>query len=131
MDGRRGYSLGGTMKRFITWLLDLWFKRNPIFTKPTPLNLEEAVDHYQRYISIKSHFERGMAVRNGFKLWERDSPLKAWFKENHGISHPDDIYMVIRTVAENRKKGLPDGIEALKAKIDRHWAAYDLKSNSF
>ena len=37
------------------------------------------------------HFPAGIGLRNGWSLWEADSPLKRDAVNTYGISHADDI----------------------------------------
>ncbi len=40
------------------------------------------------------HFGSGMAMRNGWGLWEKDQPLTKWFRAND-IWHADDMSAII------------------------------------
>lgn len=49
----------------------------------------------------QSHHAIGQTIRNLW-LWQEDKPLRAWFIENHGIWHADDMSSIILSYLHHR-----------------------------
>lgn len=68
-------------------------------------------------------FGAGMAMRNGWGLWQKNQPLTQWFRK-HGIWHADDMSGAIYTAFWCELNKVPFDIEAEKKFYDAHWAKY-------
>jgi hypothetical protein len=74
-----------------------------------PCNLDEAIDLLMeslngdsiKFISDKNssptqcHFNFGMALRNDWSLWDKNTILVKWFYKTYGVNHADDISGII------------------------------------
>jgi hypothetical protein len=97
-----------------------------------PKNLNEAVNLLRSSIesvaeeeSLKDtdglHFGLGMYLRNNWSLWERDTVLVQWFKNNLGIAHADDISgTILEAFAANLRGEEFDATAHVKRYIE-HW----------
>lgn len=87
-------------------------------TQPVPTNIKEAVTTLERILQkslveirnesesnflAKSHMGVGMWIRNNWGLWT-DSDLKQHLKQK-GITHPDDMSMLILTTFHRKVCG--------------------------
>jgi len=52
----------------------------------------------------EAHHSLGQNIRNAWGLWDENSVLHLWFKEN-GIWHPDDMSSIILTCFHREKNG--------------------------
>lgn len=103
-----------------------------------PINLEDALTLLKEGLSkedikfIKEpkfepaqlHFSVGMALRNAWSLWEKDTILVQWFKQKYGIEHADDISGLILDCLHKDIVGQPRRDEALAKKYIAHWKKY-------
>lgn len=99
-----------------------------------PINLEEAVKTIKEgltaddLIEIKNpmfdgarvHHTVGMMLRNGWSLWDTDSVLVKWFKENYSIDHADDVSGLILDCLVRDVQGLPRRDKALAKRYVQH-----------
>ncbi len=83
----------------------------------TPSNLEEAIQslisvlenagELQQFKNVELwelHHGLGRYIRNTWGLWT-ESPLFIWFKDQYGITHPDDISSIIIVSTQRRLNG--------------------------
>jgi hypothetical protein len=77
--------------------------------KPPPTNLDEAVEILFKRLKpldlkminkpatkpFMFHHTAGRGIRNEWQLWEEDSELVKWFRENLKVVHADDISSII------------------------------------
>ena len=103
-----------------------------------PSNLDEAVqvltkaiDSEQEKENMKDpvglHFNFGMYLRNNWSLWERDTVLVKWFKENLGISHADDISgTILEALAASLEGREFDAKKHVRIYIE-HWERLGIK----
>lgn len=103
-----------------------------------PATIEEAVDHIvqtldpveRRFIlnqsSQSAHFTGGMAMRNGWSLWEKETPIKRDAVENYGIAMADDLSGLILAWVWAKVHGDPlfDPKEHCK-RYHLHWIKYN------
>ncbi len=71
------------------------------------------------------HFGLMREVRNGWKLWETDSPLKRWTLETYGVSMADDISGLIMDGMLAKLKGEDFDFNAKAQGYRKHWEAMD------
>jgi hypothetical protein len=95
-----------------------------------PTNLYEAVDilisslddkeleEVKQHDPAEYHFGFGRSMRNNWGLWQKDSPLATWFRDNLGLGHADDMSGVILEMAFRKVKDLPVDINWLCAKVN-------------
>jgi hypothetical protein len=100
-----------------------------------PINLEEAIKTIKEgltrddLIEIKNpmfdsprvHFTVGMMLRNEWSLWDKDTILVRWFKENYGIDFADDISGLILDCLTRDIQGLPRRDKELAKRYIQHW----------
>jgi|FAXJ01.1.fsa_nt_gi hypothetical protein len=100
-----------------------------------PINLEEAIKIIKDglieddLVEIKSaifdaarvHFTVGMMIRNEWSLWDKNSILVRWFKENYGIDYADDISGLILDCLTRDIQGLPRRDRKLARQYIQHW----------
>lgn len=100
-----------------------------------PINLEEAIKTLKEGLveedltEIKKpnfdaacvHFTAGMALRNEWSLWDKDTILVKWFKENYGIDHADDISGLILDCLTRDIQGKPRRDKELAKRYIDHW----------
>lgn len=71
-----------------------------------------------------THHTSGMKLRNDWGLWHPvDVPLRAWFRDEYGISHPDDISGIVFEAAIARVRGEAYDPALTVARYKAHWAA--------
>jgi hypothetical protein len=101
-----------------------------------PCNLEEALDmlisgaspedikviksHSAEHMSSAVHFGFGIAIRNNWSLWEKDTPLVNWFK-GIGITHADDMSGIINTSFCHRVRGEDIALDEQVEMYQAHW----------
>lgn len=100
-----------------------------------PINLEEALKILKEglteadIIEIKKpefdgarvHFTVGMMLRNEWSLWDKDSILVRWFKENYGIDFADDVSGLILDCLARDIQGLKRRDKELAKRYIQHW----------
>jgi hypothetical protein len=100
-----------------------------------PINLDDAVKTLHEGMSpedvaeFKSksfspqqlHFGLGMLLRNEWSLWEKETILVKWFKENYGVDHADDISGLILDCLYRDIIDKPRRAEALAKQYIAHW----------
>jgi hypothetical protein len=100
-----------------------------------PINLEEAVKTLKEgltpadfeeikkddFDAAKVHFTVGMMLRNEWSLWDKDSIMVRWFKENYGIEHADDVSGLILDCLVRDVQGLPRRDKELAKRYINHW----------
>jgi hypothetical protein len=80
-------------------------------------NIQEA--HEDR-IRARTHHSIGQYIRNGWSLWQRDTPLSLWFAK-HGITHGDDKWGIIITSVIRQIRGVPRDLSGQIACYHEHW----------
>ncbi len=97
-----------------------------------PRNLDEAVQMLKDSIQnaeeteqLKDtaglHFGLGMYLRNNWSLWERETILVQWFKNNLGIAHADDISGTILEALAASLKGEEFNAKEHVQRYIEHW----------
>ena len=100
-----------------------------------PINLDEALKTLKEGLTpediteIKNpifdaprvHFTVGMMLRNEWSLWDKDSILVRWFKENYGIDFADDLSGLILDCLVRDIQGLPRRDKELAKRYIQHW----------
>ena len=102
-------------------------------TGPTPTTLDEAIDILDRLTPPEDkayflanpdaafHFSTGMAIRNAWGLWDKESPLY-WHFARMGIYHADDMSGIIFAALRARLTGKPFDLEAKVEEYKAFWA---------
>ena len=67
------------------------------------------------------HFSAGMAMRNSWKLWQKDEPLAKWFRER-GIWHADDMSAIIYKAYWCKLNNKPFDLNTEVAFYEKFWA---------
>lgn len=105
------------------------------FKAKTPATLDEAIDlvvaslDYDSIEYIKSegtdgsHHGFGMAMRNGWGLWQ-DNELTRHFRTAYGLGHADDMSGLILSGVEAKVKCVKFDLEGEIARYKKHWANY-------
>ena len=127
-----------------------WFSKKPVVEtphRPMPIpeqptvpvvvhvegeisTFEEAVDFIaasinpQRFESPFFHLETGMGIRNGLRLWQKDSALYHHMLDRFGLCHADDTGMLITNAARAKVEDRTYDIEEDLTTIRDHWARY-------
>jgi len=100
-----------------------------------PINLEDAIKTLKEglepadietmkqktYSPSQGHFSIGMALRNEWSLWEKDTILVQWFKKEYGLDHADDISGLILDCLYRDVLGEPRQDKALAKRFLDHW----------
>lgn len=100
-----------------------------------PSNLDDAViELRQKLISINIkelqdpafcpeqwHFTIGTAIRNQWKLWDKNTPLVKWFKSKYDIDHADDISKLILNCLYRDANDKPRRTKDYALKCINHW----------
>ena len=108
-----------------------------------PVNLEEALKTLKEgltpddnkeikkddFDAAKVHFTVGMMLRNEWSLWDKDSIMVRWFKENYGIEHADDISGLILDCLVQDIRGKPRRDKELAKKYIDHWKKLKITHN--
>ena len=113
-------------------------KPKPSDFSKDPKNLDDAVKMVEEKLSdVDREFLKtknpdwfhGMNMRNGWHMWEKESPLSIYFN-SIGISHPDDMYGTIMKALKCKVRNEPfDLTEQVKFYKD-YWAAMDKASGN-
>lgn len=98
-----------------------------------PATLDEALDALERGMDGREredfiergadglHHSLGRMIRNQWRLWEDGTPLREWFRREHGLGHADDMSgIVIESLVRRVRRQpieLPRQVEVYK----RHW----------
>ena len=99
-----------------------------------PINLEEALKTLKEGLTTEDlteikdpifnaarvHFTVGMMLRNEWSLWDKDSILVRWFKENYGIDFTDDVSGLILDCLVRDIQGLPRRDKELAKRYIQH-----------
>lgn len=87
--------------------------------------LKEAIQNSEEKEQLKDtaglHFGLGMYLRNNWSLWQRDTVLVQWFKNNLGIAHADDISGTILEALAANLRGVPFDAKKHVQKYIEHW----------
>lgn len=67
-----------------------------------------------------AHHGVGRYIRNGWSLWEKDTPLSLWFAQQ-GITHGDDKSGIIITSVIRHIRGEPRDLEGQVRRYQEHW----------
>lgn len=88
------------------------------FEETFPLTFEQAVqtmidgadydevEHIKEHGVVHLHHSLGMAMRNGWHLWQDDFPLTRHMQERFGLLHADDNSSLILEAVECHFKGV-------------------------
>lgn len=88
---------------------------------------DEAEKEYIRKIASSAsaaHHGLGRALRNGWSLWQDDSPLKRDAVKTYGIAHADDISGLILSWAVAIIRGDEFDPQAECQRYHEHWKKY-------
>lgn len=92
---------------------------------------EESKEYIQHHNSSSIHFTIGMALRNDWNLWEKDSPLVRDFQQRYKLfGHADDISGLLYAAIWAKARG-EDVEETISKTIDqykKHWLEYGIDS---
>jgi len=70
------------------------------------------------------HFSLGMHIRNTWSLWDKETHLNQWFRNNLNIGHADDISGIILEAVVAKVSGKQfDYHPSIKA-IHEHWKTH-------
>jgi hypothetical protein len=72
-------------------------------------------------VSTQYHFSDGMSIRNAWSLWDEETHLVKWFKQNYGVEHADDISGIILECLWNDVRGEPRRDKILVQQFIDHW----------
>ena len=100
-----------------------------------PINLEEALKTLKEGLMLDDtreilkedfdaaqvHLTVGMMLRNEWSLWDKESIIVRWFKDNYGIEHADDISGLILDCLVRDLHGTPRRDKELAKKYIDHW----------
>lgn len=100
-----------------------------------PINLEEAIKTIKdgltpediaeiqnpMFDAPRVHFTVGMMLRNEWSLWDKDSILVRWFKQNYGIDYADDVSGLILDCLVRDVQGIPRRDKELAKQYIQHW----------
>ena len=98
-----------------------------------PLTIEQAAqvlfqsfsksdeEYIRREKEVPYHFASGMSVRNEWKLWEKDSPLKLDAIKRYGLAHADDISGLIFEWAFAKVRDQPFDPLKHAEQYHKHW----------
>ncbi len=100
-----------------------------------PINLEEALKTLKEgltpddtkqilaedFDAANVHFTVGLMLRNEWSLWDRESILVRWFKENYGIEQSDDISGLILDCLVRDVQNTPRKDKEFAKKCIDHW----------
>lgn len=84
---------------------------------------EEDIQEITRPMSVSTqcHFSGGMAIRNAWSLWDMETRLVKWFKQNYGVEHADDISGIILECLWNDVRGEPRRDKILAEGYAKYW----------
>lgn len=106
-----------------------------------PATLDEAIETLYKVLSeddIKylkengtagCHFSGGMAIRNGWSLWENDTPFKKDIKKRFNLfGHGDDCSGLIFTgiLAKVKGKDVNEELNKEAERYKKHWPKYGI-----
>lgn len=100
-----------------------------------PVNLDDAVATLKEgmstedfaefkketFVPTQLHFSLGMVLRNEWSLWEKDTILVKWFKDNYGVDHADDISGLVLDCLHRDVIGKPRRADVLAKQFIAHW----------
>jgi hypothetical protein len=100
-----------------------------------PKNLDDAVRILKEAIKDEEeakqlqdtaglHFGLGMYLRNNWSLWDTETVLVQWFKENLGIAHADDLSGTILEALAASLRGEEFDAKAHVQRYIEHWKRY-------
>jgi len=96
-----------------------------IIQNNTPLDLTKFSKVEAEYAGVSSNFLRGMAMRNAWKLWEKEGGLNTWFRTN-GIWHGDDKSSIVYKAVWCKLNNAPFDIVEERRFYSLFWAASGL-----
>jgi len=108
-----------------------------------PINLEECLSiikssltpediaEIQRSTSnpCQVHFNFGMYLRNSWSIWEKNTPLRNWFKNEYDIEHPDDISGIIMDCLWQDIRNKPRKDKQLTESYKNYWKKIEENPN--
>jgi hypothetical protein len=98
-----------------------------------PSTLDEAVDmvvvalepedmeFIKSHEAVDAHHTVGRGLRNAWSLWDKETVLVQWFKENYKIFHADDLSGVILSSVWAKVRGEKYDIQADITEFHEHW----------
>jgi uncharacterized protein DUF6794 len=111
------------------------YGRMKINQDKVPINLDDAVNTLKEGMDKDDiaefkketfhvgqlHFTLGMALRNEWSLWEKDTILVQWFKKEFGVDFGDDITGIILDCLYQDIIGKPRRAKELADRYIAHW----------
>lgn len=101
---------------------------------PIPDTLLEAVDLIVKSLTAEEvafiqgesdhamlHHTVGMAMRNGWQLWQRGTALHEHFRDTYGLGHADDMSGLIMAGVWARVRGEEHDVERQVKRYKKHW----------
>jgi hypothetical protein len=91
----------------------------------------DGLDEKEREVILNNpsesmHFSAGMGLRNGWGLWQKDSPVKLDAVKTYGIAHADDLSGLIMEWAWAKVRGEDFDPFVYCKKYEDHWAKYGI-----
>lgn len=100
-----------------------------------PINLDEALKILKEgltpedlveikrphFVPSQVHMTVGTMLRNEWSLWDKDTILMRWFKENFGIDHADDVSGLILDAFCRDIRGEPRRDKEVAQRYIEHW----------
>lgn len=77
-------------------------------------------------VVLQKHPYFGRYIRNTFGLWDPESPLHKWFKDNLNLAHADDTSAIIIVAAHRLLNGKPSNEKEMADRFHTHWLTYGL-----
>lgn len=68
-----------------------------------------------------THFGGGLWLRNNWSLWDPETPLAKWFRENLGLGHADDMSGILMESLARIVKGQPIELEKQAEEYRQFW----------
>lgn len=102
-----------------------------------PRNLSEAIktlieivepteyEILKTHDSSEFHHTFGRELRNMWKMWDENSPLRKWFIDNYGIGHPDDVSGIILETFKRFISNQPLKVEEQAKTYREYWIRYN------
>jgi hypothetical protein len=103
-----------------------------------PSNLDDALemlekgldDEDRKFIlehdAAETHFSFGMWLRNNWSLWEKDTVLSQWFRDELKIGHADDMSGIILGSLWAKIRGEKFDIQDEIERYHKHWREHGI-----
>lgn len=82
---------------------------------------EDDLDFIRTSEKVPYHFGPGMAIRNAWRLWEKENPLVQDARNTFNIAHADDISGLIFEWAIAKVKGVDFDPHKFAKDVDDFW----------